>query len=67
MCPAAANVTNETSLSCVQVQISITSQITMVSNNLSLFSQFAGLLILITIMEIVGIVMAVVYRNEVGS
>ena len=39
----------------------------MMSNNLGLFSQFAGLLILITIMEIVGIVMAFIYRNEVGS
>ena len=61
------NITNKTSSSCVQVQNSISSQITMMSNNLGLFSQFVGLLILITIMEIVGIVMAFIYRNEVGS
>ena len=37
----------------------------MMSNNFA-FSQFAALLIIITIMEIVGVVMAIIYRNEVS-
>ena len=62
--PPPTNKTNEACSSYLSAkQYSITKQ--MMSNNSNRFSQFAALLIIITIMEIVGVVMAVIYRNEV--